>query len=143
NQPYNVDSGAGCGVGFVNSPGTTDGYSITLGHEWHEMMSDQNPAGGWTNQQSGSSFNGQENSDECAWISPGSTGGAANISFGSFGTYAAQASCANATNACASSHQIPTPGNTVTVTNPGSQSSTVGTAVSLQISASDSASGQT
>ncbi|HEU5332253.1 MAG TPA: S53 family peptidase, partial [Actinocrinis sp.] len=34
-------------------------------------------------------------------------------------------------------------GNTVTVTNPGSQSSTVGTAVSLQISASDSASGQT
>jgi hypothetical protein len=33
--------------------------------------------------------------------------------------------------------------NTVTVTNPGSQSSTVGTATSLQISASDSASGQT
>ena len=23
---------------------------MTLGHEWHEMMSDQNPAGGWTNQ---------------------------------------------------------------------------------------------
>jgi hypothetical protein len=34
-------------------------------------------------------------------------------------------------------------GNTVTVTNPGSQTSTVGTAVSLQIAASDSASGQT
>jgi subtilase family serine protease len=34
-------------------------------------------------------------------------------------------------------------GNTVTVTNPGSQSTAVGTAVSLQISASDSASGQT
>ena len=34
-------------------------------------------------------------------------------------------------------------GNTVTVANPGSQSSTVGTAVSLQISATDSASGQT
>jgi hypothetical protein len=34
-------------------------------------------------------------------------------------------------------------GNTVTVTNPGSQSGTVGTAVSLQVSASDSASGQT
>ena len=34
-------------------------------------------------------------------------------------------------------------GNTVTVTNPGSQSSTVGTAVSLQIHAADSASGQT
>ncbi len=34
-------------------------------------------------------------------------------------------------------------GNTVTVTNPGSQTSTVGTAVSEQISAADSASGQT
>jgi F5/8 type C domain/Beta-1,3-glucanase/Putative Ig domain len=37
----------------------------------------------------------------------------------------------------------PAGGNTVTVTNPGSQTSTVGTAVSLQIQASDSASGQT
>jgi hypothetical protein len=36
-----------------------------------------------------------------------------------------------------------TGGNTVTVTNPGSQSSTVGTAASLQIAAADSASGQT
>ena len=34
-------------------------------------------------------------------------------------------------------------GNTVTVTNPGSQTSTVGTAASLQIAATDSASGQT
>jgi Putative Ig domain len=140
NQPYNIDSGAGCGVGFVNSPGTTDGFTMTLGHEWHEMMSDQNPAGGWTNQQSGSSFNGQENSDECAWISPGTTGGAANITFGSFGTYAEQASWSNDTNSCAISHAILNHGggNTVTVSNPGSQSSTVGTAVSLQISASDS-----
>jgi hypothetical protein len=36
-----------------------------------------------------------------------------------------------------------TSGNTVTVTNPGTQTSTVGTAVSKQISATDSASGQT
>ncbi len=36
-----------------------------------------------------------------------------------------------------------TTGNTVTVTNPGSQTGTVGTAVSLQIHATDSASGQT
>ena len=34
-------------------------------------------------------------------------------------------------------------GNTVTVTNPGNQTSTVGTAVSLQVTATDSASGQT
>ncbi|MCC9308454.1 putative Ig domain-containing protein [Kitasatospora sp. RB6PN24] len=147
NQPYNMDSGAGCGVGFVNSPGTLDGWTITLGHEWHEMMSDMNPAGGWTNQQSGSSFNGQENSDECAWLSPGTAGGAANVSFGSFGTYPEQASWSNDTNACAISHPIVNGGggggNTVTVTNPGSQSGTVGTAVNLQLSATDSASGQT
>ena len=36
-----------------------------------------------------------------------------------------------------------TSSNTVTVTNPGNQTSTVGTAVSLQIGATDSASGQT
>jgi subtilase family serine protease len=38
---------------------------------------------------------------------------------------------------------IPTTGNTVTVTNPGNQTGTVGTAVSLQIKATDSASSQT
>jgi len=141
NQPYNMDSGAGCGVGFVNSPGTLDGYTITLGHEWHEMMSDQNPAGGWTNN-TGSSYNGQENSDECAWLSPGTSGGAANVSFGSFGTYPEQASWSNDTNNCAISHAIINHGgstDTVTVSSIPSQSWTVGTAVSLQVSASSSA----
>jgi serine protease len=106
NQPYNMDLGASCGVGFVNSPGTLDGYTMTLGHEWHEMMSDQNPAGGWTNQQSSSSYYGQENSDECAWLSPGTAGGAANVKFGTYGTYAEQASWSNDTNSCAISHAI-------------------------------------
>ncbi|MGI5507784.1 putative Ig domain-containing protein [Streptomyces sp. CA-106131] len=143
NQPYNMDSGAGCGVGFVNSPGTLDGWTMTLGHEWHEMMSDQNPAGGWTNH-TGSSYNGQENSDECAWIAPGQTGGAANVTMGT-GTFAEQASWSNDTNACAISHAIVggTTGNTVTVNNPGNQSGTVGTAVSLQMTGSDSDTSQT
>ncbi|MER5638373.1 Ig domain-containing protein [Kitasatospora sp. NPDC002227] len=143
NQPYNIDMGAGCGVGFVNSPGTLDGWTMTLGHEWHEMMSDQNPAGGWTNHVSGSSYNGQENSDECAWLKPGTTGGAANVSFGSYGTFAEQASWSNDTNSCAISHAILNHGNVVTVTNPGAQTTTVNTAASLQVNASDSASGQT
>jgi serine protease len=143
NQPYNIDSGAGCGKNFVNAgtAGNTDGYTITLGHEWHEMMSDQNPAGGWTNHQTSSSYYQQENSDECAWISPGQAGGAANISFGSFGTYAEQASWSNDTNNCAISHAIVThggTGNTVTVNNPGNQTGTVGTAKSLQMSGNDS-----
>ncbi|MCW2855119.1 MAG: hypothetical protein JWR52_734 [Marmoricola sp.] len=107
NQPYNMDSGAGCGVNFVNSgtAGTLDGWTMTLGHEWHEMMSDQNPAGGWTNH-TGGTYNGQENSDECAWIAAGQTGGAANVSFGTFGTHTEQASWSNDTNGCAISHAI-------------------------------------
>jgi serine protease len=104
NQPYNMDSGAGCGVGFVNSgtAGALDGYTMTLGHEWHEMMSDQFPAGGWTNHDTGT-YAGQENSDECAWIAAGSTGGAANVAF-STGTFAQQASYSNDTASCAISH---------------------------------------
>jgi serine protease len=146
NQPYNMDVGQNCGVNFVNSgsAGTLDGYTMTLGHEWHEEMSDQNPAGGWTNH-TGSSYNGEENSDECAWIAPGQPGGAANITFAT-GTFAEQASWSNDTNACAISHPIVGGGstsNTVTVTNPGNQTGTVGTAASLQIHATDSASGQT
>ena len=143
NQPYNMDSGAGCGVGFVNSPGTLDGYTMTLGHEWQETMSDQNPAGGWTNH-TGSSYNGQENSDECAWIAAGQAGGAANVAMGN-GTYTEQASWSNDTNNCAITHAIVGggTGNTVTVTNPGSKTGTVGTATSLQISATDSGAGTT
>ncbi len=106
NQPYNMDSGSGCGVGFVNSgsAGNLDGWTMTLGHEWHEMMSDQFPAGGWTNHQSGS-YSGQENSDECAWIAAGQTGGAANVTMGT-GTFTEQASWSNDTNSCAISHAI-------------------------------------
>ena len=106
NQPYNMDSGAGCGVGFVNSgsAGNLDGWTMTLGHEWHETMSDFYPAGGWTNHQSGT-YSGQENSDECAWIAAGQTGGAANVTMGN-GTYTEQASWSNDTNSCAISHPI-------------------------------------
>ncbi|HEX2668409.1 MAG TPA: Ig-like domain-containing protein [Gammaproteobacteria bacterium] len=138
NQPYNIDSGAGCGVGFVNSPGTLDGWTMTLGHEWHEMMSDQYPAGGWTNQ-TGSSYNGEENSDECAWIAPGSAGGAANVSFGSFGTFAEQASWSNDTNNCAISHAIVGGGggNSAPTANNGSISTAQDTPVNGTLSATD------
>jgi FOG: PKD repeat len=107
NQPYNMDSGQGCGVNFVNSgsAGTLDGWTMTLGHEWHEMMSDAYPAGGWTNHTGNATYNGQENSDECAWIAAGSPGGAANITFAT-GTFTEQASWSNDTNACAISHPI-------------------------------------
>ncbi|EWT01977.1 hypothetical protein N865_20460 [Intrasporangium oryzae NRRL B-24470] len=146
NMPYVMDQGTSCGQNFVNagSAGTTDGYTMVEGHEYAETITDQNPAGGWTNHTGNATYNGQENADECAWISPGSAGGAGNVSMGN-GSYAEQATWSNDTNRCDISHAIVggSTSNTVTVTNPGSQAGTVGTATSLQIQATDSASGQT
>jgi serine protease len=142
NSPYITDMGTSCGQNFVNSGGTLDGVSIVNGHEYSETITDQNPAGGWTDS------SGQENADKCAWIAPGTAGGAANLSLAT-GTFAMQGTWGNdgaaGAGACQFTHAIVGGGggNTVTVTNPGNQTSTVGTAVSLQITATDSASGQT
>ncbi|HEV2333550.1 MAG TPA: Ig-like domain-containing protein, partial [Gammaproteobacteria bacterium] len=132
NQPYNMDMGSSCGVGFVNSPGTLDGWTMTLGHEWHEMMSDTFPAGGWTNASSG-----EENSDECAWIAAGQAGGAANVSMAT-GTFTEQASWSNDTNSCAISHAIVGGGGNATPTaNNGSVTTNENTVVNGTLSASD------
>jgi serine protease len=146
NSPYITDMGASCGQNFVNSgsAGTLDGVSIVNGHEYAETITDQNPAGGYTDS------SGAENGDKCAWITPGTAGGSFDLTTGT-GTFAMQTTWANDGNggagACEASHAIVSnPGggqNTVTVTNPGNQTGTVGTAVSLQIHATDSASGQT
>jgi len=142
NSPYITDMGASCGQDFVNSNGTLDGVSIVNGHEYAETITDQNPPGGWTDS------SGAENGDKCAWITPGTAGGSFDLSTG-HGTFAMQTTWANDGNGgagtCEASHAIVTNpgGNTVTVTNPGNQAGTVGTAVSLQVHATDSASGQT
>ena len=142
NQPYVMDVGSSCGTGFVNSPGTLDGWTMTLGHEWHEAMSDQFPSGGWTNNTS-SPYSGQEDADECAWLAPGTAGGAADVAMGT-GVFAEQADWSNDTDSCAISHAIDNQGSgTVTVVNPGHQTGTVGAAVSLQIHATDSVPGRT
>jgi serine protease len=140
NMPYLTDVGASCGQGFVNNPGTLDGVTIVGGHEYAETITDQYPAGGWTDS------SGNENGDKCAWISSGQ-GASQNISL-STGSFAVQSTWANDFNGglggCEVAHSIVTNGgNTVTVTSPGNQTSTVGTAVSVQITATDSASGQT
>jgi serine protease len=149
NLPYITDAGSSCGQNFVNSggAGTLDGVSIVEGHEYAETMTDQFPAGGWTD------TTGNENGDKCAWISSGQ-GASQNITLGT-GSFAVQSTWGNDYNSgsggCEISHPVPASAggggggtaNTVTVTNPGTQTSTAGTAVSLQIHASDSASGQT
>lgn len=141
NLPYVTDAGSGCGQGFVNSgsAGTVDGVTIVEGHEYAETITDQNPAGGWTDS------SGAENGDKCAWVSSGS-GASANVAF-TTGTFAMQTTYSNDVSGCQMAHVIVGggggTGNTVTVTSPGSQTGTVGTAVSLHIAATDSSSSAT
>jgi len=111
NMPYVYDMGASCGTGSVNgstAQGNLDGFSIVEGHEYAETVTDQNPAGGWTNHVTGSANVGQENGDECAWISSGQ-GATANVVMGS-GTFPMQSTWSNDTNECDITHPIVTGG---------------------------------
>ncbi|HWY00582.1 MAG TPA: PKD domain-containing protein, partial [Mycobacterium sp.] len=101
NMPYVADLGPSCGANFVSN--SLDGYSIVGGHEYAETLTDQNPAGGWVNN-TGSSFTGEENGDECAWISSGQ-GASALVAF-STGSFAMQSTWSNDTNRCDISHPI-------------------------------------
>jgi PKD repeat protein len=101
NMPYVTDAGFGCGEYFVSTE--LDGFSLVGGHEYAETITDQNPAGGWTNN-TGSSYNGQENADECSWISWGQ--GAAELVAFSTGSFAMQGTWSNDTNQCEVSHTI-------------------------------------
>ena len=105
NMPYVLDMGSSCGQNFVNSgsAGNLDGFSLVNGHEYAETISDQNPAGGWTNH-TGSSYNGQENADECAWLSSGQ-GASANVAM-STGNFAMQSTWSNDTNRCDLAHPV-------------------------------------
>ncbi len=89
NMPYLLDVGASCGQNFVNpgSAGTLDGVTIVGGHEYAETITDQNPAGGWTD------TSGAENADKCAWIQSGQ-GASQNITL-TTGTFAVQSTWAN------------------------------------------------
>jgi serine protease len=105
NDPYVTDAGSSCGSHFVNSTraGANDGITIVEGHEYAETITDQNPSGGWTD------WMGYENGDKCAWISPGSSGGAFNLTLRT-GTYAMQTTWANdgasGAGACEGRHAI-------------------------------------
>jgi hypothetical protein len=102
NDPYIPDMGSSCGANFVNAGagGAIDGVTIVDGHEYSEVITDQFPAGGWTDLQ------GQENADKCAWISSGQ-GAATNLSL-STGSFPVQGTWANDFNAgkggCETSH---------------------------------------
>jgi hypothetical protein len=99
NLPYIPDAGASCGASFVNSgsAGSLDGVTIVEGHEYAETITDQNPAGGWTDS------SGAENGDKCAWLTPGTSGGSFNLAL-TTGTFAVQTTWANDGVKCEGSH---------------------------------------
>jgi Putative Ig domain len=142
-HPYVTDAGTSCGENFVNggTGGLLDGVSIVEGHEYAETITDQNPPGGWVNPA------GEETGDLCAWdLGPGAPAQELTLSTGTFAMQSTWANDGGGT--CEFSHAIVTNGgggggDTVTVTNPGNQSTKRNTSVSLPIQASDSASGQT
>jgi hypothetical protein len=107
NLPYIPDAGSSCGASYVNTgpTGPLDGVTIVEGHEFSETITDQNPAGGWTDSA------GEENADKCAWNGVGGTGGAQNVAFAN-GSFAMQATWSNDSASCRISHPIVTNGGT-------------------------------
>ena len=107
NLPYIPNASVNCGQNFVNSgtAGLLDGVSIVEGHEYAETITDQNPAGGWTDS------TGAETGDKCAWKTPGTAGGAFDLSTG-HGKFAMQTTWSNlgsrGRGSCAASHSIVT-----------------------------------
>jgi Ricin-type beta-trefoil lectin domain/Putative Ig domain len=134
NLPYQLDAGTLCGENFINggSAGTYDGTSIVAGHEYAESITDPFPNTGWIDVPD--TVSGGEVADKCAWAGSGwgSNDPAGNVTL-STGTFAMQSLWSNAAGGCVMSTDR------VTVTSPGSQSSTIGTRVSLQIHASSAA----
>jgi len=83
NMPYVLNNGAGCGQNSVNSgyyAGRLDGFTIVLGHEMEETVTDPGAEdvvngtsvnGVWvsgTNLGGWYDYNGYENGDKCAWV---------------------------------------------------------------------------
>jgi serine protease len=129
NLPYQPDAGAGCGQGFINSPGTNDGYSITGAHEEMEAITD--PIGtGWVD--NNDNVSGGEVADKCAWGGQlwGDTDPDGNVTLGG-GTFAMQSLWSNATRGCVLNGGLP-----LSVTTPATQTATLGRGFILRIQAS-------
>ena len=132
NLPYQLDAGTFCGENWINSgsAGTYDGFSTVAGHEYAETITDLDPVTGWYD--SADALSGGEIADKCAWGGSnwggGDPKGDVTLSTGSF---AMQSLWSNAAGRC-----VFTSAPHLTVTSPGTQKSTLGRAVSLQVHAS-------
>ncbi len=122
NLPYIPDQGGNCGANIIQNG--MDGWSIVGGHEYMESVTDpdvnsSSPGSAWYDDQ------GYEIGDKCAWTN------LFTQTLGPWGTFAQQPEWDNSTSSCQ-------PADTIAVTNPGSQTTNAGAAVSLQINGSSS-----
>jgi serine protease len=133
NMPYVPDAGGSCGAHFVNpgSGGTLDGVTIVGGHEYAETITDQFPAGGYTDSA------GNENGDKCAWISSGQ-GATQDYPFTTTDSFPVQSTWSNLFNSGAGGCEISRPATAGTPdfklwTSPATQTLTPGTAANFTV----------
>ena len=145
NLPYQIDASTKCFENFVNTSGTNDGWSIVGGAEYADTITD--PFGdGWfdpSNTVSGGGVvSGGGMGDKCAGITPGTPGGAFNLTLSTSTTpFAVDSLWSNASfnggaNGCLATGAIQ---DSVKITSPGSQTSAVGASVNLAIQGSSTA----
>jgi hypothetical protein len=123
NLPYILDAGGTCGQDSVNTNGTNDGLSIVAGHEYAETVTDPFPTSGWWDPDDPS---GGEIADKCAFSTFSH-----DVTL-STGTYAMQPLWSNRLGSCVM--HIGGTSDTVTLTNPGNQSTYQNSALSLTLS---------
>jgi serine protease len=123
NEPYMPEGSGGCGTNWLGGSldGSLDGYSIVVGHEYAETVTDPKPTSGWAD------YSGAENGDKCSWIRSGQ-GAIAAIPL-STGNFAVQSTYSNQISGCDIGTPGPPPPPACTTTqllcNPGFESGNV------------------
>jgi serine protease len=137
NLPWQADAGVGCGKGFVNGGTAPDGWPVVGGHEYSETITDPTLDAWFDPNDTDVTLmeSGGEIADKCAWGgNPFGSDPFGNITLpipgGGTHAFPMQSLWSNSANRCVMSTSP-----TLTVAIPATQKSTLGKAVSLQISA--------
>ncbi len=127
--PFQPDAKTDCGMGYINNPGTYDGFSVVGGHESAETATDPQESA-WYDSKDG--ISGGEIADKCAWGGSAWGGhdpkGDLKLATGNF---AMQSLWSNAAGRCVMTGKLH-----LTVTAPKPQTSVLGSTVSLAIKTS-------
>jgi hypothetical protein len=120
NLPYVLDAGASCGKDAVNPTpgGDNDGWSIVGGDLYASTITDPFPPTGWVDPGNGSEISGKCSTGFDLTLATSTT------------PFAVQTQWSNAANGCVQTGAVK---DTIKITSPGSQTSSVGTSVNLAI----------